>query len=128
MATPFEYAGNCVCSVSVSDLARALNWYQDMLGFEIVYRMDEYGWAELSTPMPGLSIGLGQVEEVTGQGAITPTFRVVDIDAARGYLEGKGVRFDGDTHEVPGVVRLATFYDPDANPWMLAQVLQGPAQ
>ena len=84
----------------------------------------EYGWAEIETPVPGLSIGLGQVEDVGGQGAITPTFRVVDIDAARRHLEGSGVRFDGETSEVPGMVRLATFYDPDGNPWMLAQVLQ----
>jgi hypothetical protein len=36
----------------------------------------------------------------------------------------KGVKFD-DTSEVPGMVRLASFYDPDGNPWMLAQVLDG---
>jgi len=125
---PFEYAGHLVCAVNVSDLANALDWYRDMLGFETVYRLDEYGWAEIETPVPGLSIGLGQVEDVGGQGAITPTFRVVDIDAARGYLEGNGVRFDGETHEVPGMVRLASFYDPDGNPWMLAQVLQEAAE
>jgi catechol 2,3-dioxygenase-like lactoylglutathione lyase family enzyme len=123
---PFEYAGHLVCAVNVSDLGKALDWYRDMLGFETVYRLDEYGWAEIETPVPGLSIGLGQVEDVGGQGAITPTFRVVDIDAARGYLEGNGVRFDGETHEVPGMVRLASFYDPDGNPWMLAQVLNMP--
>ena len=65
---------------------------------------------------------------LVGQGAITPTFRVVDIDAARGHLEGNGVRCDGETNEVPGMVRLATFYDPDGNPWMLAQVLQEAAE
>jgi catechol 2,3-dioxygenase-like lactoylglutathione lyase family enzyme len=123
---PFEYAGHLVCAVNVSDLGKALDWYREMLGFETVYRLDEYGWAEIETPVPGLSIGLGQVEDVGGQGAITPTFRVVDIDAARGYLEGNGVRFDGETREVPGMVRLASFYDPDGNPWMLAQVLNIP--
>ena len=28
-----------------------------------------------------------------------------------------------DWHEIPGMVRLSTFYDPDGTPWMLAQVL-----
>jgi hypothetical protein len=28
-----------------------------------------------------------------------------------------------DTSEVPGKVKLATFYDPDGNPWMFAQAL-----
>jgi CreA protein len=125
---PFEYAGHLVCAVNVADLGKALDWYRDMLGFETVYRLDDYGWAEIETPVPGLSIGLGQVQDVGGQGAITPTFRVVDIDAARGHLEGNGVRFDGETNEVPGMVRLATFYDPDGNPWMLAQVLQEAAE
>jgi catechol 2,3-dioxygenase-like lactoylglutathione lyase family enzyme len=110
--------------VNVSDLGQALAWYRDMLGFQTVYALEEYGWAEIETPVPGLTIGLGQVEDVGGQGSITPTFRVVDIDAARRHLEGSGVRFDGETSEVPGMVKLATFYDPDGNPWMLAQVLQ----
>ena len=61
---------------------------------------------------------------MSGQGAITPTFRGIDIEDARGYLERNGVRFDEGTNEVPGMVKLATFYDPDGNPWMLAQVLQ----
>ena len=120
---PFEYAGHLVCAVNVSDLGKALDWYRDMLGFHETYKLAEYGWAEIETPVPGLSIGLGQVEEVGGQGAITPTFRVVDIEAARAHLEGNGVRFDGETSEVPGMVKLASFYDPDGNPWMLAQLL-----
>ncbi len=57
-------------------------------------------------------------------GSTVPTFGVTDLDAARGRLEANGVKFD-DTSEVPGMVRLATFYDPDGNPWMLAQVLDG---
>ena len=57
-------------------------------------------------------------------GGATLTFTVSDIDAARGYLEEQGVRFDGDTHQVEDMVRLATFYDPDGNALMLAQQLK----
>jgi len=28
-----------------------------------------------------------------------------------------------DWHEIPKMVRLSTFYDPDGTPWMLAQTL-----
>jgi hypothetical protein len=49
---------------------------------------------------------------------------VKDIQAARAHLESNGVRFDGDTYEIQGMVKLATFYDPDGNPWMLAERLQ----
>jgi CreA protein len=122
---PFEYDGRLVCAVNVSDLGKALDWYRDMLGFQTKYKLEDYGWAEIETPVAGFSIGLGQVEDLSGQGAITPTFGVRDIEAARTYLEGNGVRFDGETSEVPGMVRLATFYDPDGNPWMLAQRLDG---
>jgi hypothetical protein len=44
---------------------------------------------------------------------------------ARRHLEQHGVRFDGDTYEISGMVKLATFYDPDGNPFMLAEALDG---
>jgi predicted enzyme related to lactoylglutathione lyase len=60
---------------------------------------------------------------VTPQGGATLTFGVTDIAAARAHLERHGVRFDGDTREIEGMVRLATFYDLDGNSFMLAQRL-----
>ena len=41
--------------------------------------------------------------------------RHVDLDAARDALESKGVEFDGDTRTIEGMVKLATFFDPDGN-------------
>ena len=38
---------NCVISVGVSDYDRSLAWYRDVLGFELVYELKEYGWCEL---------------------------------------------------------------------------------
>jgi catechol 2,3-dioxygenase-like lactoylglutathione lyase family enzyme len=119
---PFEYTQNCVISTSVSDLERSIEWYGEMLGFQVIYRLDDYGWAEVASSIHNVSIGLGQVEEPKVEGP-TPTFGVKDIEAARGYLESKGVRFDGETRDVGGMVKLATFYDPDGNSFMLAQVL-----
>jgi hypothetical protein len=49
---------------------------------------------------------------------------VKDIDAARSQMERKKVRFDGPTQEIPGMVKLATFFDPDGNAHMLYQSLQ----
>jgi lactoylglutathione lyase len=112
---------NCVVSVGVSDYDRALAWYRDVLGFELHYELPDYGWCELKTPF-GFSIGLGQTETVA-QGNITPTFGVYDIDAAIAHLRGHGVTVE-DWHEVPDMVRLSTFHDPDGTPWMLAQTLQ----
>lgn len=119
-AVPFQYEGNLVISVNVADLDRSIDWYREMLGFELIYKLDDFGWCEVQSPISGVSLGLGQVEDpkVTGN---TPTWGVTDIEEARGYLEGKGVRFDGETQDVGGMVKLATFFDPDGNPYMLAQ-------
>jgi catechol 2,3-dioxygenase-like lactoylglutathione lyase family enzyme len=122
IALPFEKTRNIVISVNVSDLGRSIAWWREMLGFEPIYVMEEYGWCELATSIEGVGLGLGQVEDVK-IGATTPTFGVSDIEAARGHMESRGVSFDGDTHEIEGQVKLCTFYDPDGNPFMLAEVL-----
>lgn len=111
---------NCVVSVNVSDYDRSLAWYRDVLGFEVDYELADYGWCELRTPF-GFSIGLGQTEDVT-PGTVVPTFGVHDIDAAIAHLRERDVKVE-DWHEIPGMVRLSTFWDPDGTSWMLAQTL-----
>jgi catechol 2,3-dioxygenase-like lactoylglutathione lyase family enzyme len=123
VALPFEKTRNIVISVNVSDLDRSIAWWREMLGFEPIYVMAEYGWCELATSIEGVRLGLGQVEEVKVSGGVTPTFGVSDIDAARGHMESRGVRFEGDTYEIEGQVKLCTFYDPDDNPFMLSEAL-----
>ena len=111
---------NCVVSVNVSDYDRSLAWYRDVLGFEVEYELADYGWGELRTPF-GFTIGLGQTEEVT-PGSVVPTFGVHDIDAAIAHLREHDVKVE-DWHEIPGMVRLSTFWDPDGTSWMIAQSL-----
>jgi catechol 2,3-dioxygenase-like lactoylglutathione lyase family enzyme len=120
-----ESGGESTAAVSVSDYDRSLAWYRDVLGFEPVLELEEHGWAQLRSPVEGLLVGIGQSEEVAQGGGATLTFAVRDIAAARGYLEGEGVRFDGDTRQVADMVKLATFYDPDGNVLMLAEQLEG---
>jgi catechol 2,3-dioxygenase-like lactoylglutathione lyase family enzyme len=122
LTTPFEYGETMVISVNVSNFDAALEWYGKALGFELVYRLDQYGWGEVRTPLTGITIGLGQTEELKHGGTV-PTFTVKDIEAARAHLESLDTRFDGDTYEIDGMVKLATFYDPDGNAWMLAERL-----
>ena len=121
--TPFAYDQQMVISVGVSDLDKAIEWYERALGLELHYKLDQYGWCEMSTATKHVTIGLGQTEELK-PGGPTPTFGVEDIDAARKHLESLDVKFDGDTYEIEGMVRLCTFYDPDGNAYMLAQNLQ----
>jgi predicted enzyme related to lactoylglutathione lyase len=124
MQTPFAYRQELTISVRVSDLDRAIEWYRDTLGFELAYKLDDMGWCELKTAHDGVTVGLGQAEELN-QGGTVPVFGVENIDEARSYIEGKGTRFDGETQVIPDMVKLATFFDPDGNPWMLAETLPG---
>jgi len=117
---PITYeTANLTISVNVSNLERAIDWYRDALGFEVEYRLDEIGWAELTTPFGAVNIGLSQTEDQRAGGTV-PTFGVTDIDAGRRHLESLGVKLD-ETFDVQGMVKLMGFYDPDGNPWMLAE-------
>ena len=119
-----EWDGEGTAALAVSDYGRSLAWYRDVLGFDVVFELEAWGWAQLQSPVDGLLIGIGQSEEVKEGGGATITFRVKDIEAARAYLEGEGVRFDGEISQVEDMVRLTTFYDPDGNAFMLAQQLR----
>jgi catechol 2,3-dioxygenase-like lactoylglutathione lyase family enzyme len=110
---------NLTISVNVSDLQRSIDWYREALGFDVEYRLDEIGWAELATPFGAVNVGLSQTEDQRAGGTV-PTFGVVDIEAARRHLETRGVKLD-EIFDVQGMVKLMGFYDPDGNPWMLAE-------
>lgn len=111
-------------SVLVTDFGAARLWYAEKLGFQELYAVEEVGWAELQTPLGGATIGVNRVEGAhPGAGSVTITFGVQDIDVTRAELERRGVEFDGPTDELPGMVKLARFHDPDGNALMLAQTL-----
>ncbi len=123
MASPIGYDGGLTCALPVSDLKRSLAWYQEVLGFKLLYHMEEMAWAELETEVARVNLGLSEVEKVEVQGGPTLTFGVKDIEHARKRLESQKVRFDGDIMTIEGMVRLATFYDPDGHKFMLYQSL-----
>lgn len=117
------YVPEMTASLGVTNLDAAIAWYQEVLGFTLLYRTDEIGWCEMSTHIPGVNVGLSQVIEVPQGGGATNVWTVVDIEAGKAQLDRHGVRQDGDIQTVPGLVRLLTFYDPDGNAMMLAQSL-----
>jgi CreA protein len=121
------FDGGLHCDLRVTDLRRSLDWYTDVLGFNVIHHVAEAGWAELQTPVTNVRVGLTAVEEMPppGGGAVL-TFNVRDIEAARRYLETRDdVQFDGETCTIDGWVRLATVFDPDGNILMLAESLFG---
>ena len=115
-----------VASTSVSNLENSIGWYSEKLGFELIYKVEEIGWCEMTTPVAGITIGLSQVENPQVQGTVL-TWEVTDIAHTRALLENAGVKFAGETSTIPNLVTLASFYDPDGNTYMLSQTLAQPS-
>lgn len=107
---------NGVASVwlPVSDMKRAVGFYRDILGLEVVKSDDD--WTELDAN--GLMIGLNGREEVSGapSGGAVITFQPEggDLDREVGRLETDGVPFVGGISEHPWG-RIAAFKDTEGN-------------
>ena len=112
---------------AVSDLERAKKFYGDVLGMKKTFEMQ--GWAEFGHAEGAASVGLNAAprgEDAPKPGAdsgATVVLRVDDIEKKERELTARGVRFEGQIEEVPGVVKIATFRDPDGNRLQLCQVL-----
>ena len=126
MTEQIQYDGGLTVSLPVSDLDKAIDWYQKTLGFELLYRLDDIGWCELTSSVERVNVGLSVVESPNPGGA-TPTFGVQDIKAAEASLRSQGVRIDGDIVTIEGMVSLLTFYDQDENSLMFYQELTSDA-
>jgi len=109
-------------ALSVTDRQASEQWYSQHLGFEILFSSDEMGWTEMQTNTEGVTLGLGDAENVA-PGNSVPVFGVASVDTARKALEDAKVQFDGETIHYEGMVKLATFYDPDKNALMIAEDL-----
>ena len=115
----------------VSDFERAKRFYGETLGLKKKFEMQQ--WAEFAAAEGAPSIGLngapagngspGKVQAGSAHAGATVVLKVADIEGTRASLLKKGVRFEDKIEEVPGVVRIATFYDLDGNRLQLAQVL-----
>lgn len=117
------FDGGLTLAMTVSDLDKAIAWYRDTLGLELLYKVDEIAWAEMQSPVTRVNVGLGEGEMATRSGNTVPTFGVTDIVAAKAELDAKGVKTDGDIRHIEGMVKLLTFYDRDDNALMLYQDL-----
>jgi hypothetical protein len=119
-----DYDGTVTLSFGVKDRNVSAKWYAEHLGFTRMYDVPPIGWTEMSTHMDGVTVGLAEAMAVKPGGCV-PVLGVANIEVARANLEAQGIRFDGETLVHDGMVKLATFFDPDDNAWMLAQALKG---
>jgi predicted enzyme related to lactoylglutathione lyase len=113
-------------NVFTSDLARAVGFYRDTLGFPLELQHAEFGYASFRPE--GLRLGIAQVDaddpqaralvgRHTGIGLGVP-----DLDAAHRELAAKGVRFPSPPAKQPWGGYMAVLADPDGNLLYLDQL------
>ncbi len=115
-----QYRPELVLQFGVSDLDRAIRFYESVLEFKLTERRDDLGFAHIATNVPGLELGLSQSPNAAGTGSAVVNIGVVDVAATRQLLESRGVTFPRPTEVIPGKVALAGFSDPDGNRLRLA--------
>ena len=115
-----HYSNELLVQMAVRDLDRSLAFYRDVLELPLASHEPELEWAKFETGMPGVRIGIGRQDSVTGSGTVSINIGVRDVDDARAVLETRGVKFTGPSVNIPGVVKLAGFQDPDGNRLRLA--------
>jgi catechol 2,3-dioxygenase-like lactoylglutathione lyase family enzyme len=102
------------------DMDRAVAFYGEVLGLPMANRAGDE-WAEFGAGP--VRLALHGTEERSLPPSGTVVFRVDDLDEARWALQQRGVAFDGQESEVPGVARFTTIRDPDGNPVQLIEYL-----
>lgn len=104
---------------TVSDLARAVEFYEKVLGLSKKYQFSSY----VGFDCGGVEIGLvlGDVAE-NREGAPCVDFLVQDVDEAHRLLSGRGVRFLKEPHDTVWGGRIALCADLDGNLMQLVQI------
>ncbi len=114
-----------VTGVFVSDQDKALEFYRDVLGFEVRNDMrlsEEFRWLELAPP--GADVALSLASPMNGGQPGGPShiiFDTSDIDATASALKNKGVGFIQEPAAQPWGGIMAMFSDPDGNVFSLVQ-------
>jgi ribosomal protein L16 Arg81 hydroxylase/catechol 2,3-dioxygenase-like lactoylglutathione lyase family enzyme len=117
------FAGRMTCTICVRRLDRAIAFYEGVLGFRLLFRVDALSWCELASPVANVTIGLSEVEHPENRGGVVLTLHVNDLEATRRRLEDLGVTFDGPTRVIQKAVKLAAFFDPDGTRLILSEAL-----
>lgn len=106
---------------NVSNLEQTLAFYTEKLGFKVLYDTN-MGQAMITTYTKDCLIGFAEAQPVL-QSSTCTTFEVENIEQAVRDLQQKGIEFKDGIFEVPGIIKLAAFSDPDGYRLMLSERL-----
>jgi methylmalonyl-CoA/ethylmalonyl-CoA epimerase len=103
-------------AVTVSDLARSKNFYQDVLGMKFLFDAGNMSFFQCGA----IRFAIGTSPNPASPSGTILYFRVADIHAAHALLAEKGVEFIQRPHLVAKMpdhdLWMAFLRDPDANP------------
>ena len=101
------YRPTLLVQIGVANLDRSIHFYRDMLGFRVTERRDDLQFAHLATNVPGLEIGLNEVEAPKGSGSVLLNISVEDANARapRARSERRGVPAADDRDSGEGGAR-----------------------
>lgn len=118
-----DYDGSTIAMIDVDDLEAGQRFYEEVLGLERYFAIEEFGWAELKLPTQNAVLGLSVVEVVHKRASASFSLGVRDLADVHTRLVEAGVKFVEEPYEIEGLVKLATFEDPWGNQVMLHQSL-----
>ncbi len=125
-ASPTQITGVGTVGIHVADQARALAFYQDVLGFEVRRDMPFGGggrWLEVAPPGASTSIALMAAHDQVPVGIDTGIRLFTDdAEADHGALSDHGVDVDAEILRMGEFVPpMFTFRDPDGNTLYVVQ-------
>ncbi len=106
--------------ISVKNMEKSLNFYQNKLGLKVLYKTDE--WSELSFDN-NLELALKKDEEGVNLNCAGIGFQVDNCEEATKYYESVGVEITTRCQKKDNII-LTQFKDPDGNVIWLSQKLQ----
>jgi predicted enzyme related to lactoylglutathione lyase len=119
MNAPTTITGVDFATVFVKDYPAAVEFYSGTLGLEHSVDYGKIPAGEFETGNLTLQVMDAASIGREFQPSTHPiAFHVEDVEATRGVLESKGVKFLADTMD-SGVCHMAPFSDPDGNTLML---------
>lgn len=105
--------------IFVSDWERALSFYGDVLGMDVVFENDMLGWAQFDTGECTLAIERADLSDPESAALVGRfvgvSLKVDDIDAVYRRLTEAGVEFESPPQKQTWGGQLAHFRDPDGN-------------
>ena len=107
----------------VHDMARAVDWYREVLGFDIVFQGGDCH-TEFALPVQGVRLALSLVDENKAIRKAARLFiRTDDIYPVEAYLKGKGVKTK-PIENVDNVVLILWVEDSEGNHFAFEQWLK----